>query len=110
VKLATEMASRPPWRAEKMLNAELERPIDALHWQGVSDSAVERQVKAFEAAIRTELWRIVLLPPSPDMRMTQSGHRPDLRRVSHNARNQFIELFVEFSGCLHQRRIVAYDH
>jgi hypothetical protein len=67
VKLAAEMASRRPWRAEKMLNAEMERRIDALHRQGVSDSAVERQVKAFEAAIRAELWRIVLLPPSPDI-------------------------------------------
>jgi Family of unknown function (DUF6074) len=66
VKLATEMAARPPWRAEKMLNAELERRIDALHRQGVSDAAVKRQVTAFEAAIRAELWRIVLLPPSPD--------------------------------------------
>jgi Family of unknown function (DUF6074) len=66
MKLAAEMAARAPWRAEKMLNAELERRIDALHRQGVSDSVVERQVKAFEAAIRAELWRIVLLPPSPD--------------------------------------------
>jgi len=90
---AAEMASRPPWRAEKMLNAELERPIDALHWQGVSDSAVERQVKAFEAAIRTELWRIVLLPPSPDMRMTsrpEESHRralpePCMTLSSHTA-------------------------
>lgn len=66
VKLATQMAARAPWRAEKMLNAELERRIDALHRQGVSDSVVECQVKAFEAAIRAELWRIVLLRPSPD--------------------------------------------
>jgi hypothetical protein len=49
-----------------MLNAELQRRIDALHRQGLSDSTVERQVKAFEAAIRADLWRIVLLPPSPD--------------------------------------------
>jgi hypothetical protein len=66
LKLATNMAARVPWRAEKLLNAELERLIDALHRQGVSDSAVEREVKAFESAIRAELWRIVLLPPSPD--------------------------------------------
>jgi hypothetical protein len=66
VKLATQMAARIPWRAEKMLNIELERLIDALHRQGMSDSTVERQIKALEAAIRAELWRIVLLPPSPD--------------------------------------------
>jgi hypothetical protein len=66
VKLAACMAAKVPARAEKMLNTELQRRIDALHRQGLSDSAVERQVKAFEAAIRAELWRIVILPPSPD--------------------------------------------
>ena len=66
VKLAACMAAKMPARAEQMLNTELQRRIDALHRQGLSDSTVERQVKAFEAAIRAELWRIVLLPPSPD--------------------------------------------
>lgn len=66
VNLAERMAARSPWRAEKMLDAELERLIDALHRQGVSDASVERQIKAFEAAICTELWRTVLLLPSPD--------------------------------------------
>jgi Family of unknown function (DUF6074) len=66
VMLAARMAAQIPARAEKTLNAELQRRIDALHRQGFSDSAVERQVKAFEAAIRAELWRIVLLPPAPD--------------------------------------------
>jgi membrane carboxypeptidase/penicillin-binding protein PbpC len=65
-KLAARMAAQIPARAEKTLNAELQRRIDALHRQGLSDSTVERQVKAFEAAIRADLWRIVLLPPSPD--------------------------------------------
>jgi hypothetical protein len=66
VKLAAQMAAQIPARAEKTLNTELERRIDALHRQGLSDWAVERQIKALEAAIRAELWRIVLLPPSPD--------------------------------------------
>jgi len=66
VKLAARLSAQLPGRAEKILNAELQRQVDALHRQGVSDSVVERQVKAFEAAIRAELWRIVLLPPSPD--------------------------------------------
>jgi membrane carboxypeptidase/penicillin-binding protein PbpC len=65
-KLAARMAAQIPARAEKTLNAELQRRIDALHRQGLSDSTVERQVKAFEAAIRAELWPIVLLPQSPD--------------------------------------------
>jgi hypothetical protein len=66
VKLAARMAAEPPTPAEKLLRAELLRRIDALHRQGLSDSAVERDVRAFEAAIRAELWRIVLLPPAPD--------------------------------------------
>ena len=66
MKFAARMAAQIPARAEKMLSAELQRRIDALHHQGLPDSADERQVKAFEAAIRAELWRIVLLPPSPD--------------------------------------------
>ena len=66
VKLAARMAAQVPARAEKTLNAELQRRIDALHRQGLSDSIVERQVKAFEAAIHAQLFRIVLLPPSPD--------------------------------------------
>ncbi len=43
----------------------------------------------------------------------RDGRTPSEMRapwLRHDARNQFIELFVEFSGCLHQRRIVAYDH
>jgi hypothetical protein len=50
----------------RVTKSELERRIDALHRQGVSDAAVERQATAFEAAIHAELWRIVLLPSSPD--------------------------------------------
>jgi hypothetical protein len=65
MKLAPRMAAQLPARAEKMLNAALQHRIDALYRQGLSDSALEPQVRAFEAAIRAELWRIVLLPPSP---------------------------------------------
>src|SRR2546421_8723439 len=66
MKFAARMAAQVPARAEKMLSAELQRRIDALHRQGLPDFTVECQVKAFEAAIRAELWQIVLLPPSPD--------------------------------------------
>jgi hypothetical protein len=66
VKLAAQMAAELPARAEKLLRAELLRRIDALHRHGLFDSIVERQVRAFEAAIRAELWRVVLLPPAPD--------------------------------------------
>jgi hypothetical protein len=44
----------------------LQRRIDALHRQGLSDQAVEREVRALESAVRSELWRLVLLPDLPD--------------------------------------------
>ena len=64
--LAAELAAQLPARAEKTLRAELQRRIDALHRQGLHDAVVERDVRAFESAIRAELWRIVLVPPTPD--------------------------------------------
>jgi uncharacterized protein DUF6074 len=64
--LAARMAAEPAARAEKILRIELQRRIDALHRQGLSDAAVESQVRALEAAIRAELWRIVLMPPAPN--------------------------------------------
>ena len=45
-KLARQMAGQMPARAEKTLRAELQRRIDALHRQGLSDQAVEREVRA----------------------------------------------------------------
>ena len=65
-KLARQMAGQMPARAEKTLRAELQRRIDALHRQGLSDQAVEREVRALEAAVRSDLWRLVLLPDVPD--------------------------------------------
>ena len=65
-KLARQMAGQMPARAEKTLRAELQRRIDALHRQGLSDQAVEREVRALESAVRSELWRLVLLPDLPD--------------------------------------------
>ncbi len=63
MKLAKLMAAQLPADAEETLKAELHRRIDALHRQGFSDTSVECQVRAFEGAVRGELWQIVLLPP-----------------------------------------------
>jgi hypothetical protein len=52
------MAAEPPTRAKKILRAEPQCRIDTLHRQGLSDFAVERQVRALETAIRPELWRL----------------------------------------------------
>jgi hypothetical protein len=65
-RIALRLAAQLPARAEKNLHAELERRTDALHRQGLPDRQVEREVHAFETAIRAELWRIVLLRPTPD--------------------------------------------
>jgi hypothetical protein len=65
-KLARQMAAQMPARAEKTLRSETQRRIDALHRQGLSDQAVEREVRALESAVRSELWRLVLLPDLPD--------------------------------------------
>jgi hypothetical protein len=57
------MAKRAPELAEKHLQAQLSRQINALHRKGVSDQRVEREVRALEGAVRAELWRLVLTPP-----------------------------------------------
>jgi hypothetical protein len=54
VKLAACMAAQVPARAEKLLT-ELQHRIDALHRQGLSDSAVEHRLERFD-----------LLPAFPD--------------------------------------------
>jgi hypothetical protein len=64
IKLAQRMAAQQPARVEKTLRLELDRRIDALHRQGLSDRAVQVEISALESAIRAELWRIVLLPPT----------------------------------------------
>jgi Family of unknown function (DUF6074) len=66
MKLAKRMAVQVSGRAEKTLRAELQRRVDALHRQGLSDQAVEREVHALESAVRAQLWRLVLLPDLPD--------------------------------------------
>jgi len=66
MKLAKRMAGQVPGRAEKTLRVELQRRVDTLHRQGLSDQAVEREVHALESAVRVQLWRLVLLPDLPD--------------------------------------------
>src|ERR1700738_4536986 len=65
-KRTRKMAPQMRPGAERTLRTELQRRIDALHRQGVSDQAVEREVRALESAVRSDLWRLVLLPDVPD--------------------------------------------
>ena len=66
MKLAQRMAAQVPARAEKTLRLELDRLIDALHRQGLSDRAVGVEICAFKSAIRAELWHLMLLPAFPN--------------------------------------------
>jgi Family of unknown function (DUF6074) len=61
-RLAQQMAMREPVAAEKYLQQQLQRQINALHRRQVSDCAVEQEIRALKAAVRTELWRFVLTP------------------------------------------------
>ena len=61
-RLAAQMATRQPYAAEKYLQQQLRRQIDALHRRQVSDGIVEREVRALESAVRSELWRLLLTP------------------------------------------------
>jgi hypothetical protein len=64
LQLANGMASRPLAAAEKYLQRELRRQINVLHRKGCSDRVVEREVRALEWAVRAEVWRVVIAPPS----------------------------------------------
>ena len=70
-----------------------------------------REVRYTRLAVRTilaERFKLGLI-----FRGTHAHHVPSDMHAPwsrHDPRNQFIELFVELSGCLHQRRIVAHDH
>ena len=72
-----------------------------------SEGGEELVAVAVNDALEGAYGRHNLLCAAADGRTPSEMRAPWLR---HDARNQFIELFVEFSGCLHQRRIVAYDH
>jgi hypothetical protein len=69
------------------------------------------EVRYIRLAVRTvlaERFKLGLI-----FRGTHAHHVPSDMHAPwsrHDPRNQFIKLFVELSGCLHQRRIVAHDH
>jgi hypothetical protein len=62
LRLAEQMAARGPAVAENYLQQQLRRQIQALHRRQVPDLTVEREIRALESAVRTELWRLVLTP------------------------------------------------
>jgi hypothetical protein len=64
-KVAEQMLSRPLREAELHLREQMGRQIRAMQRKGFRDHVVEREVRSLEAAIRTELWHLVLRPRSP---------------------------------------------
>jgi hypothetical protein len=69
--LARQMLARPAGLAEKHLSSQLRRKATALLRKQIPADVVAQEVRAFESAVRRDLWRMALLeppPPSPEKR------------------------------------------
>lgn len=64
-RLAARMLARPPKEAEKHLAFELERHRRSLARKRLPIEAIDIQISEFQAAVRSELGRLVLAPPQP---------------------------------------------
>ena len=59
---AARIADAAPKTGEKLLAHQIRQQAAALARKGVAADIVERECRALEAAIRAELWRVVLQP------------------------------------------------
>lgn len=73
-KLAEQMLARPSKEAERHLGFELERHRRILRRRQLTDRVVNAELRAFEGAVRNELWRRVFASPA-----TPPGAAPDGR-------------------------------
>lgn len=64
-RLARQMLDRSPAEAEKHLAREMARHGRVLRRRAITGSEIATQLAALQAAVRTELWRRVLLVPQP---------------------------------------------
>ena len=64
-RLAQQILARHPEEGEKHLALQLRRQDAVLRRKGLVDDVVRRELEAFTAAVRREIWRIVLRVPSP---------------------------------------------
>jgi len=55
-------AEQAPKAAESNLRRQMQVQLGALLNRGVDPSTAEREVQALEAAIRCEVWRVILTP------------------------------------------------
>jgi hypothetical protein len=63
-KLAEQMLARSPKDAERHLSVELERHRRILRRRQLTDRVVHAELRAFEGAVRHELWHRVFTPPA----------------------------------------------
>jgi len=59
---ATRLANLPARTAEKLLAAALRRQATSMSRKGVPADLVERECRALETAIRSEIWRAAPVP------------------------------------------------
>jgi hypothetical protein len=60
---AIRLAGLPHKTAEKLLVATLRHQAEVMARKGIPAAVIEREIRSLESAIRTELWRQVLLRP-----------------------------------------------
>jgi hypothetical protein len=63
--LASQMAKRPAAQAQKHLAYQLRRRRDVLLRKQLPVAVVQRELRAFEGAVRRALWFLVMEPPLP---------------------------------------------
>jgi Family of unknown function (DUF6074) len=64
-KLAAQMLSRSPAEAEAHLAFERRRHRRLLTRRQIPAAEIDVQIRALQAAVRAELWRLVMAPPLP---------------------------------------------
>ena len=64
-KLAQQMLARCPAAADKHLAIQLRRQGNVMQRRGLSEPVIDAQLRGFEVAVRTELWRLVMYPRRP---------------------------------------------
>jgi Family of unknown function (DUF6074) len=64
-KHAQHMATLTPTHSEGYLRHQMKIQSDTMRRHGVAEDAIAREIKSLESSIRSELWRVVLLPDQP---------------------------------------------